>query len=154
MAVEQFLDFGGVPGEATAPAARDHIPVLGWNLGVNRPVEPVGAPPTFSDLTVHKTVDSSSPLLLLLCSRGSMTPQAVLTVRQAGHFRPRLLLDMRDVTVTSVNLEVEAPTQPLSEVVHLTFARMWLGAARVDRDGTSEDLTWFSWDLTTGQPAS
>lgn len=158
MAMEQFLEIPGIAGEASAPDVRGAIPVLSWSLGVSRPlVGPssgaVSGPADFSSFEFTKRVDSTTPLLLALCARGVSTSQAKLVVRSAGHRDPRIVVDLREVSVAAVTAGFEAGRE-LVEQVHLRFGRIWFGGAVIDRRGTGEEMNWFAWDVEQNLPAA
>jgi type VI protein secretion system component Hcp len=155
MAMEQFIEIPGIAGEASAQDVRGAIPVLSWSFRVSRPV--VGATSgsaDFSGFEFSKRVDSTTPLLLGLCARGASTGQAKLVVRSAGHRDPRVIVDLRDVSVTEVAAAYEANAGELVEQVRLRFGRVWFGGAVIDRRGTGEQMNWFAWDLEQNLPAA
>jgi len=154
MAMEQFLEIPGITGEASAPDVRGAIPVLSWSFGVSRPlVGTVSGPADFSGFEFTKRVDSTTPLLLGLCARGAATSQAKLVVRSAGHRDPRIIVDLREVSVAAVTAAFEAGHE-LVEQVHLRFGRIWFGGAVIDRRGTGEEMNWFAWDVEQNLPAA
>ena len=154
MAMEQFLEMPGIAGEASAPDARGAIPVLSWSFGVTRPrVGDVSGPADFSGFEFTKRVDSTTPLLLGLCARGASTSQAKLVVRSAGHRDPRIVVDLREVSVAAVNTAFEPGGIELVERVQLRFGRIWFGGAVIDRRGTGEQMNWFAWDVERNLPA-
>lgn len=150
MVLEHYLDVGGVDGEASAPDTKNQIRLRGWTMGLDRPQ---GQSAEIADFVATKFVDSSSPLLMTMCAEGRVSPQVKLMMRAVGQTNPRLLVDLRDVMVRSVSIETDADSEPIERVV-LSFERLWFGTSRVDRGTTTEDRTWFAWDLQQNQPAT
>lgn len=152
MAIEQFLDFGGVPGEAVGPGVRDLVAITSWELAMGR--DDSAGPMHTPGLVLNKPVDSATPLLMTLCADGRVTPQARLVVRSVGQNAPRITIDMRDVRVESVRSRVDGSNDDAVEELRLSFSRIWFGAARVERGIASDDTNWFAWDLEANTPAT
>ena len=150
MVLEHYLDVGGVDGEASAPDTKNQIRLRGWTLGLDRPQ---GRPADVADFVATKFIDASSPLLMTMCAEGRVSPQVKLMMRAVGQTNPRLLVDLRDVTVRSVSILSEDDAEPVETVV-LSFSRIWFGTSRVDRGTTTDDRTWFAWDVDRDAPAS
>jgi type VI secretion system secreted protein Hcp len=84
---EGFLQIEGVPGESTARGHEDEIVIDAFSLGVTagpsaRPGGSGSARATFSDLTVQKQLDRSSPSLLKAIATGQRFRKAVLTLQR------------------------------------------------------------------------
>lgn len=152
MALEQYIDFAGISGEAQAPDVRGAVSVLRWTFSLNTGPEANHA--AFEGFTFTKRVDSTSPLLLALCAQRTVLPQAKLVVRSTGHKDPRVVIDLRDVRVTELVAGWDEASSDLCEQVTLHFAKVWFGGAVVDRRGSSEQINWFAWDLEHNRPAS
>ncbi len=151
MALEQYIDLAGINGEAQAPDVSGSMAILSWSLGVSRPsgADKAG----FAALTISKRVDSTTPLILARCAQGATLPQAKLLVRATGHRSPRVVIDLRDVRITSVTSTYDAALGDVVEQLELTYGKIWFGGAVVDRRGSSEPLTWFAWDVERDAPA-
>jgi type VI secretion system secreted protein Hcp len=86
---EGFLALEGVPGESTARGHEDEIVIDAFSIGVTagpnaRPGGGGSARATFSDLTVQKRLDRSSPSLLKAIATGQRFRKAVLTLQTNG----------------------------------------------------------------------
>ena len=151
MALEQFLELTGITGEASAPDARGTIPIASWSFGVSRDGE---SSAQFRRFRFSKPTDSSTPLLLALCTQATVVPQAKLLARSMGHRDPRLVIDLREVTIVDVMTSHDRATGELVDEVALRFARLWVGGAVVDRRGIGDQVNWFAWDIPNDRPAT
>ena len=151
MALEQFLELTGITGEASAPDARGSIPIVSWSFGVSREGD---ASAQFRRFRFSKPTDSSTPLLLALCTQGTIVAQAKLLTRSMGHRDPRLVVDLREVAVVDVVTSHDRSTGELFDEVALRFTRLWVGGAVVDRRGIGDQVNWFAWDLANNRPAT
>ena len=130
MAVDMFLELAGIAGESEDAVYKGEIDVLAWSWGVSEAHEgQTGAgasagKPNFQDLAVKKLVDLASPLLLASTAKGSHISDAVLTVRRAGTPQDFLVIIMKNVLVTSVNLEEAKEEDRPSERIILNFAQI------------------------------
>src|SRR6185437_10203149 len=80
-----FLKLDGIEGEATNSDYENQIVVTSFSQGMTNSVSTVvGGPgaskPTFTDLTITKSLDKASPLLLLNCAQGKTIQTAILTL--------------------------------------------------------------------------
>ena len=84
MAFDAFLKIAGIQGES----ADGTIPIESFSWGVTGPREAQTGSglgkPVFTDLTIVKLVDSTSPKLLQLAVDGKFLPAVQLTCRKAG----------------------------------------------------------------------
>jgi type VI protein secretion system component Hcp len=151
MALEQYIDLAGITGEAQAPDVTGSVAILSWSFSLERPADVDRA--EFGAVVFSKRVDSTSPLILARCAQGASLPQAKLMVRSTGHRSPRVIVDLREVSITRVRSGFDAEVGDVVETVELRYAKIWFGGALVDRRGTGEPLTWFAWDVEHDGPA-
>jgi type VI secretion system secreted protein Hcp len=157
LAVDMFMKIEGIEGESTARGGHDawiEIDSFGW--GESRPQGGTGqsrrrSSVTFSDVSVVKKVDGSSPSLYLACASGTHYPAAELVVRKAGSgdFYFRIRLD--DVRVSSVSVSASAEHAEPMEEVGLTYGKIrWEYSPQGDKapGGNVER----SWDLMANKP--
>lgn len=109
MAFEAFLKIDGIAGESkdkTPPV----IEIESFSWGANTPTSSAGGGAgvgkvVFSDLTIVKTVDSTSPALFTTAASGKLLPAVQLTCRKAGGERgsKETLLNVKltDVLISS-----------------------------------------------------
>lgn len=151
MALEQYIDLAGISGEAQAPDVTGSVAILSWSFCLERKPDVKRA--DFGAVAFSKRVDSTSPLILARCAQGAALPQAKLMVRSTGHRSPRVVVDLRDVWITSVHTGFDVEVGDVVETVELRYGKIWFGGAVVDRRGTGEPLTWFAWDVDQDRPA-
>lgn len=115
MAFDAFLSIPGIPGEVTLTGFTNQIELYGYSLGVTEQVSITGGgggttgKPSFSDLSISKQYDRSSPLLLRALTTGTNIapasgPGMVLSLVPASPSgAPRFLTyTFQDVYVSSV----------------------------------------------------
>ncbi len=79
----------------------------------------------FQDISVTKYLDNASPILMLYCANGDHFPKAKLTVRKAGKTPLEyLIIDMKNVLITSVSTGGSGGEDRLTENVSLNFAQV------------------------------
>jgi len=161
MAVDMFLKLAGIAGESDDARHKDEIDVLAWSWGVSEAHEgQTGAgasagKPNFQDLAIKKLVDLASPLLLAATATGSHISDAVLTVRRAGTLQDFLVIRMKNVLVTSVNLEEAKEEDRPSERIMLNSGQIdfdyTLYKPEYKPDGLKEKEESFKWDITANK---
>ena len=161
MAVDMFLKLAGIAGESDDARHKGEIDVLAWSWGVSEAHEgQAGAgsgagKPNFQDLAIKKLVDLASPLLLAATAKGSHISDAVLTVRRAGTLQDFLVIRMKNVLVTSVNLEEAKEEDRPSERIMLNSGQIdfdyTLYKPEYKPDGLKEKEESFTWDITANK---
>jgi type VI secretion system secreted protein Hcp len=90
MAVDMFLKLDGISGESADSKHKGEIDIESFSFGVSQPgTSSTGGgggsgKASFSDLSIVKKADKSSPNLMLKCATGEHIASALLTVRKAG----------------------------------------------------------------------
>ena len=157
MAVDMFLKLAGIAGESDDARHKGEIDVLAWSWGVSEAHESqtgagAGAgKPNFQDLAIKKLVDLASPLLLAATAKGSHISDAVLTVRRAGTPQDFLVISMKNVLVTSVNLEKAKEEDRPSERIMLNFGQIDFDYTLYKSDGSKEKEESFKWDIASNK---
>jgi type VI secretion system secreted protein Hcp len=152
-----LLKLGDIKGESTSAHHEGEIEVLSWSWGATNPATVKtgsglsAGRVAITELTLMKVIDSATPKLFELVTRGTHVPRAVLTVRKesAESFEyVRITLD--DVMVSS--LQLSAATERPSESVSLSFGKVTVEYR--PQSATGAGSTWIpaSWDLTKGAP--
>jgi len=119
-AVDMFLKLDGVDGESVDKKHPGTIEVESFSWGMEKAASSggggggAGLPATFSDFTIHKLLDKSSPVLMLACATGQHIKSAQLYVRKAGGTQTDFyVVTLSDILVTSfprvVALETARP---------------------------------------------
>jgi type VI secretion system secreted protein Hcp len=125
MAVNAYLKIDGVSGPSTSKA--DHIDVLSFSWGVSQTAvygagasgkEAKAGRADFSNLTIMKVLDKTSPLLADHCASGDILKEVYIVYdkpvgdKQEDYFR----IYLKDALITSVQLSGsnENPTESVS----------------------------------------
>ncbi|MFW5472440.1 Hcp family type VI secretion system effector [Knoellia sp. CPCC 206450] len=158
MSTSIFVRIDSIKGESRERGHEDEIEAVSWSWGVaqatgagaaGRGAGRVGRP-TFSDFTFVHHVDAATPLLLKACATGQHLPKARVTVRKAGHGQHDfLVIELTEVSVSSVFTSIGAEADAGDEVVVLSFAGVDLEYVPQGADGRPEPGIRFTHDLRT-----
>lgn len=152
MAVDMFLKIEGIKGESQDKTHKDLIDVLAWSFGVsNSGSTHMGGgsgsgKANFQDISFTKYIDKSSPVLFLHCSNGKHIPTAQLICRKAGE-KPLeyLIIDMKDILVSSVSLGGSGGEDRLTENCSLNFGSFkykYVEQTKAGGEGAKPDMQW------------
>jgi type VI secretion system secreted protein Hcp len=145
MAVDMFIKIGDVKGESRDKTHKDEIDVLAWGWGMSQS----GATHTgggggsgkvsVQDISFTKYVDKSSAPLMMACCNGKHYPEATLVVRKAGESALEyLVIKMKQVIVTSINMGGSGGEDRLTENVTLNFAEFEYAYQPQKADGSKD----------------
>jgi len=107
MAFDAFLKIDGIKGESTDKGHSGEIEIESFSWGVGSTQSNTGTgggagKAVFSDLTIVKIVDSTSPALFSTAASGKFLPAVQLTCRKAGEKQQEyLVVKLTDATVSS-----------------------------------------------------
>ncbi len=154
MAVDMFLKIEGVEGESTDKAHPKEIDLLSWSWSGSQSGSGHGmggsgsGKVSFSDLSITKHIDKSTPTLTFHMAKGKHMPKATLVVRKAGD-KPLeyLKLVMEDVLVTSMSTGGSGGEDRLTEHLTLNFAKLEYTYAEQNKDGSKGKETPVKWDI-------
>jgi type VI secretion system secreted protein Hcp len=130
-----FLKLDGIKGESiddASPSHKDEIEILGWSFGGTNPASyAMGqggqqSKPTFSEFHVVKTADSSSVTLMRAMSGGQHIKSGKITCRKAIKDSDKLeylIVDLTDVSITSIQFNGSGAEQHLNETMSLQAAQ-------------------------------
>lgn len=128
MAVDMFLELDGIPGEAQDKTHKDKMDVLAWSWGIsNSGTTHMGGGSgagraNFQDLSVTKYIDKASVPLMQHATDGAHIATGKLTCRKAGGKQMEyIILNMKDILVTSVSTGGSGGEDRLTENVSLNF---------------------------------
>jgi type VI secretion system secreted protein Hcp len=123
-AVDMFLKLDNIPGESVDKDHAGEIDVLAWSWGESKSITPPCA--NVQDLSFTHWVDKASPKIIQNVSTGQPPiPNAKLTVRKAGTTPVEyIVIDLTNVTVTSVSTGGSGGEDRLTENVTLKFAAL------------------------------
>ena len=162
MAVDMFLKIGAIVGESKDLLKhKDWVDVLSFSFGVSQPATALGSAATgtaerasFGNFTVVKSLDKSTPLLMLACVRGEHFPEATIVMRKAGGTQQEFLrYTLQDCLISSVRPGGSATggeTLPLEEV-SFSFSKIKLEYIAQKADGTADVPVSFGWDLAASK---
>ena len=157
LAVDMFLKIEGIEGEATVAGDghEDWIEILSFSWGASRPSTGTGRArgagrASFSDMSVVKRVDASSPSLYLASASGKRLPSAVLEVRKPGTRMSYYTIRMDGVRISSVSVSSSKDSAEPVEEITLSYGKIsweYLPADDAGR-GARHEATW---DLEANQ---
>jgi len=145
----------------TKSAPTYQIGMLSWSWGMsNHSSTHVGGgggsgKVNVQDIQVTKFVDSSSPMLMLACCKGTHFDNAVLTVRKAGGTRPvkYVKIKITEVFISSLSIGIRGGEGGPTENVSLNFAKVSLDyTPQTDKGGAGTAIP-FGWDIAANAEA-
>lgn len=142
-AMDMFLKIEGVPGESQDLKHKDWIELLSYSHGISRPITGSGAGrqtgiPQYSDVTVTKVIDKSSPLLMLNCSMGTVHPSMIIEMRRPSFISPSaenyVKYTLQNVLISSFRPSGSASSGDAvpTESISLNFTQMDMYYADID----------------------
>lgn len=154
MAVDMFIKFKDIEGEAKDKTHAKEIDVLAWSWGMSQSGTfhagggGGAGKVNIQDLSFTKYVDKSSPKLLLYCSNGKHINEALLTVRKAGD-KPLeyLKIKLEKLLISSVSTGGSGGEDRLTENVTLNFAKVSVDYCEQKEDGSGHPAVTYSWDI-------
>lgn len=102
------------------------------------------------NLTISKTLDKSSPNLMMACSTGKHYPEARLVVRKAGGSSAveYLVIIMKEVMVTPYQTDTVTSSDLLTEVIGLNFATIEVSYQPQKADGGKDGgAVKYGWNI-------
>ncbi len=145
-----FLKLDGVAGESTNPQHPGEIDVQGFDFAVSNTTDAAGGgagtgKAVFAPIKFTKTVDKSSPLLMLRTATGQHMATATFSFKRPGA-DGFLTYKLTDVTVTSYE---QGGDSPLTEHVELTYSKIVVSYLPV----AGPPLVTAGWDTKLNAPA-
>ena len=130
-AVDSFLLLDGITGESTDKTHKDWIEISSFSFGVSHPTT-IGSgtrgtgKASFSDLSITKTVDKSSPVLFLDAASGKHIKDARLDVVKVGGGTEMSLLKYKltDVMISSYSIGGSSGGELPQESLSLNFTKI------------------------------
>lgn len=153
-----FLKLDGIEGEATASGFEKQITVTSFSHGITTPAAPAGgggttSKPTFTDLTITKSLDKATPLLCLNCAQGKNIASATLTLCKQDQDKTTVFytIKLSQVLITSVQSGGGSGDTRPSETITLNFSAINCKYVPQNPDGTAGTPVEFSWNLATNK---
>jgi type VI secretion system secreted protein Hcp len=161
MAYDAFLKIDGIPGESTDQKHLDWIEVLSFSWGATqpslRPGSTAAGRASFQQLSIVKSLDKSSPLLMLNCVSGRALKLWELDVtRPIGEVEQDILsIKLSNCLVSSVMPSGVDQTNRLGQVadqlpleqVSFVFGKFDMTYHRFDAAGGKIEDVSMRWDL-------
>ena len=142
-ASDYFLKLDGIDGESTDERHNNWIEVLSFSWGVSNSGSMASGggggtgKASFSDLHITKTVDKSSPKLMLAVATGEHLKTLDLTLRKAGGTAmDYYVVHMEDVVVSSYSTTGSTGDTPMEEV-SFTYQKITWEYTPQKADGTA-----------------
>lgn len=157
MHMEMFLKIEGpsINGESQAVGHAGEIDVFAWSWDQNRP----GRPPTqgggnsgplrVEDLSIVKHADTATPRLILENARGTQFDKVTLTTRRAADGFEFLIIELRQVVVSSVAIDAESENPSPDEMIAFNFAEFVVTYIPQNPDGSAGSPVVGGWNLAT-----
>jgi type VI secretion system secreted protein Hcp len=159
MPIEMFLKLTGIDGESTDAKHKGEIDVLAWSWGLSNETPAGGGGgggagrAKIENISINKSVDLASPLLLSFGAQGQRIKEGTLTTRRPGKAGNEfLLLKMTNVVVTSVNVAAVQDQNVPTENVTLGFGKIELTYRSTKPAGGVGTEKTFTWDVAQGKP--
>ena len=164
MAFDAFLKLSNVDSESTDDRHQKWIEVLSFSWGLSQPATAVatarqagaiGTTPaveraSFTDFTIVKTLDKSSPILMLACANGEHLPSVTIQCQRAeGGKQQYLEIKMTDVLISGVKpggTSQGSEVRPLEEI-SFSFSKCEMTYIPQKADGTADASVRMGWDV-------
>ncbi len=154
---EVYLQLEGISGDATTKGFGGAVEILNWDWGMTRRVGRAAKARTtakinFQQLNIVHHLDSATPGLMQMCATGKRIANARLSLRRQGAPSAYLIIDMKNILVSSVEVSGSSSDTRPSETVSLQPGEVRLTYATVDRSGKKLRPQTFNWSVTANRP--
>lgn len=158
MAVDMFLSLDGIKGESADAKHKGEIDIQSFSWGLSnmgsghRGTGSGTGKVDVADITIQKTIDKSSPSLMLACANGKHIAKGKLTVRKAGE-NPLdyLTVDMENIFVSSYQTSGASGGDTPSESFSLNFVKVKLEYWTQTAKGAKDENATFSWNIAQNE---
>jgi type VI secretion system secreted protein Hcp len=150
-----YLKVDTIPGDSTAKGHTNEIEVLSFQLGVTHAIDPVTGLATgkakFSEFTITKLTDRTSPLFFQASADGDKIKQVKLSLNRGGpsggaSVPPDYMkFTLTDVTVTSYH--IVGGSDPPTETIGFSYGQIVMSYTPQKPDGTLDVPISRGWDL-------
>ena len=147
-----YLKFDGIDGEVSARGHDAWINVLSISHSISRGAESSATArssgmASFSDITVTKEMDKSSPKLAEAVASGRMIPNVAFELTSnSGTY---LKYELKNVMVTSYSMSGNASDRPM-ESISLNFEEIKVTYTEFSPDGKAKGNVEYSWKVEEG----
>jgi type VI secretion system secreted protein Hcp len=158
MAADVFLKLTEIPGDSTDDKFKNQIEVMSFSSGVSMPAGPrsySGSAPneraSFSDFSITKGVDSSSPALFKAACIGKNIDEAVLSVNRSdsksGDKITYMTYTMNDCMITTYQASGSDGSGLPVESFSLNYAKIQVQYQVTDKTGAPKGAKVAGWDV-------
>jgi type VI secretion system secreted protein Hcp len=152
-----FLKIDGIDGESTDDKHKGELEIQSWSWGAtNQGTFGAGGgggagKADFSDITISKYADKSTPKLLKAVATGDHIKSMVLTCRKAGGQQQEYLkLTLEDVLISSYHSSASGGSSPIpNESIGLNYAKIKYEYKPQKADGSLEGAIAISYNRHT-----
>lgn len=158
--VDYFLKVDGIEGESTHPNHGNEIEVLSWSWGVSNSGSFSGGggggagKASFSDISITKTLDKSSPKLFLATASGEHIKEVKLAGsttlspdKKDTKSQDYYIITLTDVIISSYQTGGSSGDVVPTESVSFNFAKIKVEYKPQKPDGTLGDTISEEWDI-------
>ena len=163
MAFDAFLKIEGIPGESNDDKHKEWIEVLSYNFSVTQNSSGTASSAggasaeraNFSDFSIVKVLDKSSPKLFEACATGKHIPTVTLEICRAGGDK----LKYMEYKLSNVIISLNRPggsahageTLPVEEIA-FNYGKIELAYTQQNRsDGSGAGQVAAGWNLETNK---
>ena len=152
MSADIHVSIDGVKGEASHDKHKDEIEVESWQWGVSQPISFTGTglsggKADVSHLTITKSVDKSSPNLVMYCAKGKHLDKVVLTQRRSGDGSIELVkFTLKDAMIAGVHKSGANGSGP-RETVDIAFSAVEYDYTPQKPDGSADGVVSGKYDF-------
>ena len=148
---DAFLKIDGVEGESTDDKHKGQIEIDSFSWGVSNAGSMATGGGTgkasFSDFTITKTVDKSSPKLMQAVATGEHLKTVDLSMRKAGGTQmDYYVIHLEDVLVSSYSTSGGSGEAPM-ESISFNYQKIEFQYIPTNADGTAAAAVKASWNL-------
>lgn len=160
MAGDTFLKIDGIKGESMDNTHKDEVDITNWNFGLTQSGTTHEGPGAgggkvnFSDMTISKKCDISTPAIIKNCCSGKHIKEATLTVRKAGGDAPveYYVVKMTDLIVSSYSTGGMDGMDRFEETITLNFRQVEITYTPQDSTGSGAGAASAGWDIAANAP--
>ena len=158
MSFDAYLKIEGIDGESTDSIHTDWIQLLSYSHNVSNETtgksqggSHMGGRCQHGDVSIVKSIDSSSPTLALACCQGKSHPTATIEICRSGASGVDTVtyqkIELTDVVITSVSPQAVGGADFPSEAVSIGYGSIKWTYTKTDSKGTPKGEIVTGWDL-------
>lgn len=146
MAIDMFWKLGDIKGEFRDSMHKEEIDIqtFQWGMSQSGSMHQGGGggagKVSIGNLSLSKSLDKSSPNLMMACSSGKHYQEATLTVRKAGGSVPveYMIITLKEVMIASYQTDAGNSDESVKENIALNFATVEVSYQPQKADGSKE----------------